>query len=498
MKKSTLVLALIAVMAISNQAFALGDPLTLTYAGGTGQGRSTSSFVENQWEYRYQYHMLALSGDIPQGKLFSQIQLEERDYITGLGYAKLGLYGSTYAIDLGDNTANFSDITLNNLSYQGASITLKPSSNFNLTVLGGSRGNGLWGYDVRRDTRAKQNFTGVKSAYSPGGGLGLTATYLSTPGGADVAAYGTEYVFDKFKLGAEYGSATEGKAFRGEIKYQDNLLSLGTIYRDVDTTYIVPFDYASYKGMKGTYSSLGIRPSNNLTLNMQSNSYADRINGADGSTNNDMRGDLTYNLETGTSIGYSGFKNDRSGYERGGITEGEMMYITQQFYLLTRNAVYYRVQPIWFESLNPSEESYSEEKNVAGLNISLFDYIHLNYEIENSARIFKSTEFTLKPSAITMRMDIFEAQIYQSPFWLASSINYRKDTVQKDSTEEAEETTNMYSDLTLKYIPSPDLSCYITGKVNNITAPDAERTTKEQVDLTFGLNYTFNTFIYLK
>jgi hypothetical protein len=472
-----------------------GSPLTLTYSGGTGVGQSDSNFPENKWNYRYQYHVFVLSGDVPQGSLFSQIQLEERDYKTGIGYARLNLYGSTYSIDLGDGVTNFSDITLNNMAYQGASVTLKPASNFSMTVVGGSRGNGMWGADVRRDTRLRENFTGFKTVYYPGYGFGLTTTYLTTPGGADVFAYGSEYTFKDLKLGAEYGSALEGKAFRGEVKYQTSWYYLGTIYRDVDPTYVVPFDYLSYKGMKGTYTSAGITPNNNLSLNVQSDSYIDRLNGDPYIANVETRGDLSYNMDSGTNIGYSGWRNNRSAYDRGGITEGEMMYITQQFYLLTRNAIYYRNQPTWFESLNSSEESYSENKNVTGINIALLDALHLNYEIENTTRMLKSTDVVIKPSAVSIRADLFESQIAQSAFYVASSVNYRKDIPDKNSTEES---TSVYSDVTLKYKPSQDLNCYITAKVFETQSPDADRTARQQKDISFGLTYSFSSNIYLK
>jgi len=473
------------------------NPLSLTYSGGTGAGASDSNFVENVWTYTYQYHVLVLSGDIPQGSLFSQLQLGESDYKTGLTYARFNLYGSTYSIDLGDNVVNFSDLTLNSMAYQGAGVTLKPSSNFTMSVVGGTRGSGMWGADVMRDTRTKENFTGVKTVFYPGMGLGFSAIYLTTPGGTDVLSYGGEYIFNDLKFSAEYGSALDGKALNGEVKYQNNWLTLGTVYRDIDPTYVVPFDYVSHKGMKGTYSSLGIRPSNNLSINVQSDSYFDRLNGSPEVSNLDTRGDITYNMDSGTSIGYSGWRNDKSAYDRGGITEGEMMYITQQFYLLTRNSVYFRNQPTWFESLSPSEESYTENKNIAGINIALFDVIHLNYEVENTFKLFKSTDITVNPSAISARMDIFESQIMNSPFYLASSVNYRKDVPDKDASEEAT-STSVYSDLTLKYIPGPDMSCYITAKVFNMSSPDEDRTSREQKDLSFGLNYTFNTNFYLQ
>ena len=473
------------------------DPLSLTYVGGTGAGDSQSKFSENAWTYKYQYHVLSLSGDVPQGTLSSQLQVEERDYKTGLGYAHMNLHGSTYSIDLGDNVAHFSDLTLNSVAYQGAGVTLKPSSNFSMSVVGGARGSGLWGADVRRDTRTKDNFTGFRTVFYPGMGLGLSAVYLTTPGGTDVLSYGGEYKFGDLNLAAEYGSAIDGKALQGEVRYRNDWLSLGTIYRDVEPTYVVPFDYVSHKGMKGTYSSLGIRPSNNFSINLQSDSYMDRLNGTGEASNLDTRGDINCNLGSGTTIGYSGWRNDRPEYERGGITEGEMIYITQQFYILTRNSVYFRSQPTWFESFSPSEESYREKKDIAGLNISLFDLIHLNYEIENAEKIFKSTEVKINPSAYTARMDIFETQIMESPFYLASSVNYRKDIPDKNVSEEAT-STSVYSDMTLKYVPGPDMSCFITAKVFNMSAPNEDRTAREQKDLSFGLNYTFNTNLYMK
>jgi hypothetical protein len=498
MRKSIYILIISALVLLQAHALSYGaDPLTLTYAGGTGGGESDSKFVENNWTYDYQYHVFLLSGDIPQGSLFSQIQVEESDGITQLGYAHLSLNGSTYSINLGDSTVNFSDITLNNVAYEGAGVTLKPSSNFNMTVVAGSRGNGLWGANVRRDTRPEEKFTGVKTSYNPTAGLGLSATYLTTPGGSDVLAYGGEYDLDDLKFAAEYGSAIDGKAFSGQIQYQDNWLTLGTTYRDVDPTYVIPFDAASYKGMKGTYSTLGIRPSNNLSINVQSDSYVDYLNGDPNIPILDTRGDMTYNLSSGTNIGYSGWSNDRQAYDRGGISNGEMMYITQQFYLLTKNAVYFRSQPSWFQSFSPSEESYSENKDIAGLNISLFDAIHLNYEVENAQRIFKSTDIEVDPSAVTARMDLMESQIMGTPFYLSSSINYRKDIPDKDASEEADSTT-AYSDVTIKYSPGPDMSCYITAKVMDMSSPDIDRTAREERDLSFGLNYTFSTNIYMK
>lgn len=497
MHKKLLILTIIAFALLQAQALALdAKPLSLTYSGGYGKGDSDSSFDENIWSYKYQYHILSLSGGVPQGKLTSQLQLDEMDYKTGLTYARLNFSGSTYMINLGDDIANFSDLTLNSVAYQGAGVTLRPSSNFSMFVVGGSRGNGLWGADVRRDTRAKDTFTGIKTVFYPGLGLGLSANYLTTQGGTDVFSYGGEYGFENLKLGAEYGSALEGKAFSGAVKYSDNWLTLGTVYRDIEPTYVVPFDYVSYKGMKGTYSTVGIRPSNNLAINVQSDSYLDRLNSSAEVYNLDTRGDVSLYLDSGTSLGYSGWRNDRQAYERGGITEGEIMYITQQFVLLTRNAIYYRNQPTWFDSCSPSEESYTENKNVAGLNISLFDFIRLNYEVENTLKI-KNVDATVNPSAISTRADIFETQIMDSPFYLSGSVNYRKDIPDKDADED-EVSTSAYSDATLKYAPGPDMTCFITAKVLNLTAPDADRTAREQTDMSFGLKYTFNTDFYMK
>lgn len=474
------------------------NPLSLSYSGGIGSGGSESKFDENNWTYTYSYHVLVLTGDIPQGSLFSQVQAGQNGDYTGLTYAKLKLSGSTYSIDLGDSITNFSELTLNNVAYQGTGVTIKPSSDFTLSVVGGRRGNGMWGADVNRDTRAKDNFTGVKTVFSPGSGLGLTAIYLTTPGGADVLSYGGEYDIENLKLAAEYGSAVDGKAFSGEIKYQDNFLSLGTVYRDVDTTYVVPFDYVTYKGMKGTYSTIGIRPSNNMSINVQNNSYIDRLNTSGEAANLDTRGDISYNnINSGTTIGYSGWKNDRRAYERGDLTEGEIMYITQQFFLLTRNSIYYRSQPTWFTSLYSSEESYSEKKDITGINISLFDAIHLNYEIENAIKIFKDTDIQVEPSAISARLDLFERQISDSPFYVSGSVNYRKDIPDKDVSEEAD-SVSCYSDVTLKYMPSPDLTCFVTTKVFDMTSPDADRTAREQRDLSYGLSCTFNTNFCLK
>jgi len=497
MLRNFLILSILVILICPAGALAAGgSPLVLSYAGGTGTGNSDSKFVENVWSYTYQYHVLVLTGDTPQGRLFSQLQFEERDRFSGLAYAKLALSGSTYSVDFGDNVINFSDITLNGVGYQGAAITLKPSSSYNFTVVGGSKGEGLWGADVRRDSREKDTFTGIRANIYPVSGLGLNATYLTSPIGIQVLGYGGEYLWNDIKLNSEYGSGNDGKAYRGEIKYQNGFLSLGTIYRDVDTTYAVPMDYLSYKGAKGTYTTLGIRPSNDLSINVQSDSYIDRLNSDPEMTINDNRGDVMYNMPTGTSIGYSGWKNDRSAQERGGITEGEMMYITQQFYLFTRNAIYYRLQPTWFTSLTTSEESYEEEKNIAGINIALFDFMHLNYEIENTTKLFTNTDITINPTAMTARLDLFETPIFGLPLYLSSSANYRRDMA--DSGETSLESTALYEDVTLRYKPSSDFSCYITGKFYNATAPDAARATREQKDLSFGLNYTFNTLVFLK
>jgi len=474
-----------------------GSPLTLSYSGGTGVGRSTSIFDENIWSYDYQYHVLVLTGDVPQGSLFSQLQLEETNNIAELSYARFAISGKTYSVSLGDNTDSFSELTLSSINYQGANVTIKPTSDLSLTVVGGSRGNGLWGADVRRDTRPQENFTGVRSVYNVGSGFGVNATYITASGGNNVLSYGGDYTYNDLKLGMEYGTASGGKALRGEVKYQTNALYLGTIYRDIDSTYIVPFDYVSYKGMKGTFISAGIRPTNNLSINIQNDSYMDRLNGMPGITNVDTRGDITFNSQSGTGLGYSGWKNDRSAYDRGNITEGEMMYITQTFCLLTKNAIYYRFQPTWFTSMNSSEESYSENKNVTGVNISLFDAAHLNYEIENTARFIKSTDIAIFPYATTARLDLFESRIMESPFWVSSSINYREEKADRSSTEEAT-SVSCYSDITLKYIPNSDFSCFVTAKMFNMDSPDADRTAREQKDISFGLTYTFNTNFYLK
>jgi hypothetical protein len=474
-----------------------GKPLIFSYSGGTGNGESTSKFTENAWTYKYQYHVLSLTGDVPQGRMFTLLQLEERDYMTGLGYARFSLWGSKYSIDAGDTNANFSELSLNNVAFQGVGITLKPANNFSLNVVGGTRGNGIWGYDVRRDTRAKVNFTGVRAAYLSDIGLGLNAAYVNSPTGSDVFTYGTDYGIGGLTLAAEYGTATDGKAFRGEVKYNAGWFSLGNIYRDIDTTYQTPVDYTNYQGIKGNYTSMTLSPINNMSINVQNNSYFDNLNTSAETMVLDTRGDMNYNMTSTTNIGYSGWRNDRTAYERGGISEGEMMYITQQFYLITKNAIYYRFQPTWFTSLSTSDASYSEDKNVAGINIALFDALRLNYEIENSTRMLRETDVQLNPQAMTARIDLFETQIMGSAFYLSSSANYRKEW-QQENNKATDEATSTYTDVTLKYVPSQDLSCYITAKVLDYKAPEVERVTRQQNDISFGLNYAFNTYIYLK
>jgi hypothetical protein len=494
-----LMLALIFPM-MRASSFAEGAaPLSLSYSGGTGSGRSNSDFDENKWTYEYQYHVLSLAGDLPQGKLSSQLQVEESNDVSELTYARIKLSADTYSLDLGDNVMNFSDLTLNNVAYQGAAVTLKPSSNLNLTVVSGARGSGSWGAAVLRDTRPKDYFTGVRGMFSTGAGLGLSATYLTNPEGDDVTSVGGEFDLGNLEFAAESGTAKDGNAVTESVKYKDGLLTLGTVYRDIDPTYTVPVDYINFKGIKGTYTTLGFSPSSNFSVNLQNNSYIDRLNGTPDGMNVETSGDINCYLDSGTNIGYSGWRNDRRAYDRGGITEGEVMYITQQFWLLTRNSIYYRNQPAWFQSFTPSEESYSENKNVAGINISLFDLIHLNYEVENSEKIFKSTDITVNPTAISMRMDIFETQITGTPFSLASSFNYRKDIPDKYAVDpDSTAYTSAYSDATLKYAPSPDMSCFVTAKVFDLVAPDTDRTARTQNDLSFGLTCAFNTNIYMK
>ncbi len=482
-------------------AFADGPAsLSLSYSGGTGSGQSNSDFAANQWTYQYQYHVLSLSGDLPQGKLSSQLQVEESNDVSELTYARLKLSADTYSLDLGDNVINFSDLTLNNVAYQGAALTLKPSSNLNVTVVSGARGNGNWGATVLRDTRPKDYFSGVRGVFSPNSVLGLSATYLTSPQGADVTSVGGEINLGSLQFAAESGSATnDAKAVTESVKYNDGLLTMGTVYRDIDPTYAVPVDYINYKGIKGTYSTLGFNPSKYFSLNLQSNSYIDRLNGTSETTNVDTSGDITCNLDSGTTIGYSGWRNDDRAYANAGITEGEMMYITQQFWLLTRNSIYFREQPSWFQSFATSAESYSETKNIAGINISLFDLIHLNYEVENNIQLFKDTDITVNPTAISMRMDLFETQISGTPFSLASSFNYRKDIPDKYDSNSTTEVS-AYSDATLKFAPNPDMSCYITAKIFDLSSPnvDVDQNTRTEDDLSFGLNYTFNTNIYMK
>jgi hypothetical protein len=474
-------------------------PLSLSYSGGTGSGQSKSDFDQNIWTYEYQYHVLSLSGDLPMGKLSSQLQVEESNNVSELTYARIKLAADTYSLDLGDNVMNFSDLTLNNVAYQGAAVTLKPSSNISVTAVSGARGNGSWGATVLRDTRPKDYFSGVKGVFSPAAGLGLSATYLTNPKGDQVTSYGGAFDLGNLQFAAESGTAKDGKAVSESVKYSDGLLTMGTVYRDIDPTYTVPVDYMNYKGVKGTYSNLGFNPSRNFSINLQSNSYIDRLNGTLEATNVDTSGDIICNLDTGTTIGYSGWRNDDRAYERGGITEGEMMYITQQFWLLTRNSVYFRQQPSWFQSFNASEESYSENKNIAGINISLFDLIHLNYEVENTEKFLKSTDITINPTAISMRMDLFESQIPNTPFSLASSFNYRKDIPDKYATD-AEDSASIssYGDATLKFAPSPDMSCYVTAKIFDLSSPDVTQSARMENDLSFGMNYTFNTNIYMK
>ncbi len=98
-----------------------------------------------------------------------------------------------------------------------------------------------------------------------------------------------------------------------------------------------------------------------------------------------------------------------------------------------------------------------------------------------------------------MRMDLFESQIPGTPFSLASSYNYRKDIPDKYATDADDAASiSSYTDATLKYSPSPDMSAYVTGKIFKLSSPDVDESARTENDFSFGLNCTFNTNIYMK
>lgn len=494
MRKTTLIFIIFFV--ISQACFGVEiEPLSFSYSGGTGGGKSMSDYSENEWDYTYQYHVIGAAGDTLMGKLDSRLQVEEGNGYKQLSYMKMGLSGKNYSLDLGDNNTSFSELTLKSMSYQGAGLTLKPSKNFILMMVGGSRGNSYWGKEVRRDTRQEENFSGLRTTYYPVTNFGINATYLTMGDGKDLVAYGGQYSFGDMSFFTECGLAGEGKGFVGEAKYNGGNFRLSTTYRDIDTSYSNPVDYVSYVGKKGTYSTATYSPIKDLTISGRYDYYTDNLANDPSISNADMSADMSYYLTSSTLVYLSDWVNDRKSYDRGGVSKGGYWSLSQAFDFLTNNTVYVKGQPSKFESSSSSEESYTEDKNIIGLNVSLFDIASFNMESEQGKKDYISTGVEVNPSAVELRFDLNETRFIFDQIFLSGSVDFRKDIA---GTSDDDETSSTYSDITLRYKPNRDFSCYVSGAVSNVQGPDEDRTTANQTHIRFGLNYAFTSGMYMK
>ncbi|MFC1767736.1 SdrD B-like domain-containing protein [Candidatus Margulisiibacteriota bacterium] len=495
MRKTILIFILLLV--VSSACFAAWGvaPLSFYYAGGTGNGSSASIYSENSWDYAYSYHVMGASGDTIMGTLDSQLQFEERDGYNEMAYLHMGITGRTYSLTLGDNYARFSELTLNSMGYQGAGLTLKPSKSFMFTMVGGSRGNGYWGRVVRRDTRAKETFSGFRTTYYPTMDFGINATYLTMGEGNELMAYGGQYSMGNMNFYAEHGVAGTGKGLIGKADYNGRAFRFSTTYRDIDTDYQNPVDYISYVGKKGNYSTLSYSPFDNLSISGGFNSYTDEL-AMDPTFNNiDVSTNVNYNLTPSTKVYYSSWMNDRKGYDRGGVAEGSFMLLSQAFHFLSENTVYIKAQPGTFQSLSSSEESYTEDRNIVGINVPLFSLAHLNIESESGKREITTTGTKTTPSAFEVRLDIPETKLVWEGTSMAFSYDYRKD-IPTDISDD--ETTTLYYDVTFRYRSGDDLSFYITKITADVQGPSADRSTANRNDIKFGLKYAFTSNMYLK
>jgi|GEM_PF-3441185 len=467
-------------------------PLKFGYMFMSYGGSSNSQYANNRWAYNGSVNQLKMSGGTPLGKTDSFFQYESYNFKYGITQMLFNLQGDRYYAAVGDTTAQFSDITLPYIHYQGLYFSSSPADFLELKVAGGARGNGYWGKDVRNDTRPVQTFLGADLRVKPADNFNfninaITSSTETVAEKRNIIGFGAKYEpVSNLSLFGEVANQADLKAWQTKAVYNGPQLFLSGAYKNVPADFQTPVDSINMRGVEGFFTSGTYRPFSFVRLSGEVNRYMNTYlqAGYSNNYNKDMRGELEFILSPDSKFLYSPWRQDHRGYPSGGIGEGSITQLSYSFRFFGPNTVYLRLEPTKYTFLNTAESNYIEDKSTLGLNMALTEALSVNFEKVWDAKTYPSNLSVDDGGFFKIELN-YNSKIGKTPFYSTVNTHYYNGTQNNGSVGE------MWADVELGYQPDDDTKIYVRGKTADYTGTGTNLTDRNEKHISAGLKTAF-------
>lgn len=468
------------------------SPLKFNYMFMSYGGSSNSQYANNRWAYNGSINQIKMAGDTPLGKTDSYIQYESYNFKYGVTQMLFNIKDDKNYVAFGDNTANFSDITLPYIHYQGLYLQSKLSDLLEVKVAGGARGNGYWGKEVRNDTRPVQSFLGADVMLKPTANFNVNVNAVMSTAEASAASptifgIGARYnPFSQVTLAGEYASQSELKAWQAKAIYNWSNLYLSGTYRNVPANFQTPVDTVSMRGIEGLFLSGTYRPLSFVRLSADGSRYKNSYLQDAGSNtyNKDMRGEIELTLAPNSRFLYSPWMQDHRAYTSGGLAEGAISQLSLGFKFIGSDVVYFKYEPTKYSFSSSSESNYQNDKSSVGLQMGLTETLGMNFEKEWDVKTYLANSSVENNGFFKITLN-YDSKIGKTPFYTVVNSNYYT------GTENNGNVTEIWADVELGYQPDEDTKIYIRGKTADYSGTGSNLTDRNEKHINVGLKTAF-------
>lgn len=287
--------------------------------------------------------------------------------------------GNKYNVILGDDVVSYSELMAPGLTYQGMRLQLY--SIFDLLdfeIFSGNRGNIHWGEKVRDDTAPSYNVFGTKLNYKANQKLNLKSTYLRSLEGdkasvsklLEVRSVGFDYRWNKnLNFNGEAASARrnnfDSPAVRVQTQWQNEVLNLNCVFRDITAGYETVSNWLDYSGQKGVYLYTRYKPSSYWSLGGSFQSFLRRFQSPVINDDfNEYRNRATFALHkiSFMSPAVSIWRN----FTTKSMWEGTTFRLAQINFLKPYITFYYEFSPSKYRDYDNTDFSYEQQIGLLG------------------------------------------------------------------------------------------------------------------------------------
>lgn len=479
---------------------------------------SSSDTPSRKYMYEEYFHRLNITGQTPWGMTGSRIQYEGRapsgnaEEESDLTAWDFNLRGEDVEVYLGNVGANFSDLTLPSTSYQGFRFKNPDSEKVNYDIVGGARGNRMWGYRVLGWDKANY-FYGARAQVEPADFINFNTTAMRAKEYDDQAGewvvssgMGLNFFEDIINIKAEAARnktmATErdNHAFQIDsiMKLKDYGFRLRGIYRDIDPDFrLVTGMTAPNVGKLGYSLNADYNPFDYIRVTGEYDVFRNRQSFNPLETlryNYDWRGTVDFNVDP-LKFKYAIYDRLHEGEATPSRGFGEMYQVAYNTALpkpLQSVDLSLRYEPSKYKNLFDNTPSYIERKYGAGMRLNVIK--NLYYDLQESWHYRKMTESAEHGVVNTLSTGVFySTQILDTPFYGSMGIRYKREYGVMDNISLTSGENIVGGEGEIKFRPSGDYETYIRANYQHIRGVIDHSKSRQEARIYGGGSYYFDT-----